>query len=150
MCYVSGGAPRGRPAHACHADSAPLPALAERQRVFSLLQVSDQGDVLYVLPRNLRAVLASKSWWLRAQPAVKGVQEAAAYLVRVTFGTALVTSVVLVWVTILAILSSSSSDKDDRRWVGCGNPGLCHSWWPQAMTSCGDKLLEAALCGQGR
>ena len=82
------------------------------------LQVSDQGDVLYVLPRNLRAVLASKSWWLRAQPAVKGVQEAAAYLVRVTFGTALVTSVVLVWVTILAILSSSSSDKDDRRWAG--------------------------------
>ena len=82
------------------------------------LQVSEQGDVLYVLPRNLRAVLASKSWWLRAQPAVKGVQEAAAYLVRVTFGTALVTSVVLVWVTILAILSSSSSDKDDRRWGG--------------------------------
>ena len=80
--------------------------------------MSDQGDVLYVLPRNLRAVLASKSWWLRAQPAVKGVQEAAAYLVRVTFGTALVTSVVLVWVTILAILSSSSSDKDDRRWAG--------------------------------
>ncbi len=94
--------------HARHASRPPLPAL----------QVSDQGDVLYVLPRNLRAVLASKSWWLRAQPAVKGVQEAAAYLVRVTFGTALVTSVVLVWVTILAILSSSSSDKDDRRWAG--------------------------------
>ena len=40
---------------------------------------------------------------------------AAQYLVRVTFGTALITSVLLVWLTIIAILTSSQSSDSDRR-----------------------------------
>ena len=80
------------------------------------LQVSDAGDVLYVLPSNFKQVIAGKSWLLRAEPFLQKVRDASAYLVRVTFGTALITSVVLVWVTIVAILSSSGKD-DDRRLV---------------------------------
>lgn len=79
------------------------------------LEVSDAGDVLYVLPSNFRQVIAAKSWLLRAEPFLQKVRDASAYLVRVTFGTALITSVILVWVTIVAILSSSSRDSDDRR-----------------------------------
>lgn len=82
----------------------------------SLLQVSDSGDVLYVLPSNFKQIIAGKSWLLRAEPFFQKVRDASAYLVRVTFGTALITSVVLVWVTIVAILSSSGKD-DDRRSV---------------------------------
>lgn len=80
------------------------------------LQVSDAGDVLYVLPSNFKQIIAGKSWLLRAEPFLQKVRDASAYLVRVTFGTALITSVVLVWVTIVAILSSSGKD-DDRRSV---------------------------------
>jgi len=80
------------------------------------VQVSESGDVLYVLPSNFRQVIAGKSWLLRAEPFLQKVRDASAYLVRVTFGTALITSVVLVWVTIVAILSSSGKD-DDRRLV---------------------------------
>ena len=71
---------------------------------------------MYVLPNNFRQVISGKSWLLRAEPFLQRVRDASAYLVRVTFGTALITSVVLVWVTILAVLSSSG-DKDDRRSV---------------------------------
>lgn len=39
---------------------------------------------------------------------------AANYLTRVAFGAALVTSVAVVWLAIIAILSSASSDRDDR------------------------------------
>jgi len=45
------------------------------------------------------------------------VAAAAQYLVRVTFGTALITSVLLVWFTIVAILTSSQSSDSDRRRV---------------------------------
>ena len=80
------------------------------------MQVSDLGDVLYVLPSNFKQIIAGKSWLLRAEPFLQKVRDASAYLVRVTFGTALITSVILVWVTIVAILSSSGKD-DDRRYV---------------------------------
>ena len=78
------------------------------------MQVSSEGDVLYVFPSNFRSIIRAKSWVLRAQPMLKSVQAGGAYLVRVTFGTALITSVILVWVTILALMSSSN-DKEDRR-----------------------------------
>ncbi len=51
------------------------------------------------------------------------VAAAAQYLVRVTFGTALITSVLLVWFTIVAILTSSQSSDSDRRRAPA-SPGL--------------------------
>ena len=36
-------------------------------------QVSNEGDVLYVLPRGFRGAIAAKSWRLRAEPALKKV-----------------------------------------------------------------------------
>ena len=62
------------------------------------------------------AFVASSS--LEASPhifAPAQVAAAAQYLVRVTFGTALITSVLLVWFTIVAILTSSQSGDSDRR-----------------------------------
>ena len=90
--------------HGCHHET----------HAFLATQVSDSGDVLYVLPNNFKQIIAGKSWLLRAEPFLQKVRDASAYLVRVTFGTALITSVILVWVTIVAILSSSGKD-DDRR-----------------------------------
>ena len=80
------------------------------------LQVSSTGDIVYALPRDFQASIRARSWLLRAQPALAKLAAAGQYLVRVTFGTALITSVLLVWVTIMAILTSSqSSSNDDRR-----------------------------------
>ncbi|XP_044951038.1 uncharacterized protein At5g03900, chloroplastic isoform X7 [Hordeum vulgare subsp. vulgare] len=78
------------------------------------LEVSGEGEVLYVFPEDYRAKLAGKSFRMRVEPLVDKAKEAGAYVVRVSFGTALVASIVLVYATIIAILSSSSSDEDNR------------------------------------
>lgn len=78
-----------------------------------LLQVSSEGDVVYAFPRDFVGKLRSKSLTQRLRPI--GIQAARAigYLARVSFGAALVTSVVTVWLAITAILSSSR-ERDDR------------------------------------
>ncbi|KAF8403293.1 hypothetical protein HHK36_011395 [Tetracentron sinense] len=77
------------------------------------LEVSDEGDVLYVFPRDYRSKLASKSFRMRIEPFVEKAKSAAEYLIRVSFGTALIASIVLVYTTIIALLSSRS-DEDNR------------------------------------
>ena len=93
-------------------------SISPATRFCLLMQVSGSGDILYALPSNFKQVIAGKSWLLRAEPFLQKLRDASAYLVRVSFGTALITSVVLVWLTILAILSSGSRDDDNRRLVG--------------------------------
>ncbi|XP_047081650.1 uncharacterized protein At5g03900, chloroplastic-like isoform X1 [Lolium rigidum] len=78
------------------------------------LEVSGEGEVLYVFPKDYRAKLAGKSFRMRVEPLVDKAKEVGAYVVRVSFGTALVASIVIVYTTIIAILSSSSSDEDNR------------------------------------
>ncbi|KAK9127780.1 hypothetical protein Syun_016577 [Stephania yunnanensis] len=88
-----------------------LQALAADTNGF--LEVSDEGDVLYVFPRDYRSKLASKSFRMRIEPFLEKSKGAAEYLIRVTFGTALIASIVLVYTTIIALLSSRS-EEDNR------------------------------------
>ncbi|KAF3320742.1 hypothetical protein FCM35_KLT14876 [Carex littledalei] len=78
------------------------------------LEVSDEGDVLYTFPRDYRSNLAAKSFKLKFEPLVEKAKGAFAYLIRVSFGTALIASILLVYTTIIA-LASSQSDEDSRR-----------------------------------
>ncbi|XP_058087824.1 uncharacterized protein At5g03900, chloroplastic [Magnolia sinica] len=77
------------------------------------LEVSDEGDVLYVFPRDYRSKLAAKSFRLKVEPLFEKSKAAAEYLIRVSFGTALIVSIVLVYTTIISLLSSRS-DEDNR------------------------------------
>ncbi|KAK6139966.1 hypothetical protein DH2020_026279 [Rehmannia glutinosa] len=88
-----------------------LQALAADTNGF--LEVSDEGDVLYVFPKDYRSKLAAKSFGMKIEPLLEKGKMAAEYLVRVSFGTALIASIVLVYTTIIAI-ASSSRDSDDR------------------------------------
>ncbi|CAN6244549.1 unnamed protein product [Urochloa humidicola] len=88
-----------------------LQALAADTEGF--LEVSEDGEVLYVFPKEYRTKLAGKSFRMRVEPLVDKAKEVGAYLIRVSFGTALIASIVLVYTTIIAILSSSS-DEDSR------------------------------------
>lgn len=88
-----------------------LQALAADTNGF--LEVSDEGDVLYVFPKDYRSKLATKSFRIKLEPFVEKAKSAAEYLVRVSFGTALIASIVLVYTTIIALLSSRS-DEDNR------------------------------------
>ncbi|XP_034914552.1 uncharacterized protein At5g03900, chloroplastic [Populus alba] len=79
------------------------------------LEVSDEGDVLYVFPKDYRSKLAAKSLRLKFEPLYEKGKAAAEYLIRVSFGTALIASIVIVYTTIIAILSSSRDENDRGR-----------------------------------
>ncbi|XP_075491891.1 uncharacterized protein At5g03900, chloroplastic-like [Primulina tabacum] len=88
-----------------------LQALAADTNGF--LEVSDEGDVLYVFPKDYRSNLVAKSFRIKFEPLLEKGKMAAEYLVRVSFGTALIASIVLVYTTIIAIVSSSR-EEDNR------------------------------------
>lgn len=88
-----------------------LQALAADTNGF--LEVSDEGDVLYVFPKDYRSNLAAKSLRIKLEPLFEKAKSAGEYLIRVTFGTALIASIVIVYTTIIAIISSSS-EEDNR------------------------------------
>ncbi|KAM4090318.1 hypothetical protein ACJW30_09G052000 [Castanea mollissima] len=89
-----------------------LQALASDTNGF--LEVSDEGDVLYVFPKDYRTKLAAKSFRIKVEPLFEKAKATTEYLVRVSFGTALIASIVLVYTTIIALLSSSRSEDDSR------------------------------------
>lgn len=92
--------------------------MQEVHHACAFVQVSEAGDVVWALPPNFRAVLRGRSWLLRLEPVLAGARDAAGYVVRVSFGTTLVASIVLVTLTIVAVLTAAqSSERDDRRYA---------------------------------
>lgn len=82
-----------------------------------VLQVSDRGDIVYSFPSDFQRRLLRRSLWLRTEPALKGAQRLAAYLSRIVFGTTLIASILLVYVTLVALMTASRSSND--RYVLC-------------------------------
>lgn len=79
------------------------------------LEVSDEGDVLYVFPKDYRSKLVGKSLRMKIEPWAEQAKSAAEYVIRVSFGTTLIASIVLVFTAIIAIISSGGSDDDSRK-----------------------------------
>ncbi len=76
------------------------------------LQVAETGDIVYQFPKNFRAVLRNKFWRLRWQAWWEKVWNVLFYLIRISFGTILIVSIVLIFVTIAVILIALSSSRD--------------------------------------
>ncbi|XP_016499236.1 uncharacterized protein At5g03900, chloroplastic-like isoform X1 [Nicotiana tabacum] len=98
-----------------------LQALATDTNGF--LEVSDEGDVLYVFPENSRTNLAAKSLRMKVEPLLEKAKMAAEYLVRVSFGTTLIASIVIVYTTIIAIALSRGDDDISFPDIGLNNKG---------------------------
>nr|GLL17946.1 uncharacterized protein At5g03900, chloroplastic [Ipomoea trifida] len=81
-----------------------LQALATDTNGF--LEVSDEGDVLYVFPKSYRTNLSAKSFKMKIEPLLEKAKMASEYVIRVSFGTALIASIVIVYTAIIAVLSS--------------------------------------------
>ncbi|KAL6758321.1 hypothetical protein V8C86DRAFT_2599542 [Haematococcus lacustris] len=94
------------------------------------LEVSSAGDVVYAFPSGFRSTLRSRSLLLSAAPLLAQARKAIAYLTRVLFGTALVSSIAIVWLAVVAILTGTSRDRDDRRGGGMrGGPGYYNEYY---------------------
>ncbi|MBD1918168.1 MULTISPECIES: hypothetical protein [Cyanophyceae] len=110
------------------AAEAGLPLLEAQQGVLALasevqahLQVAESGEIAYVFPKNIQAVLWSKSWRLRWQSAWEKAWRVLLYLIRVSFGVVLILSLVLIVVAITIIaIAASSAGRDDNDSGGGG------------------------------
>ncbi len=90
------------------------------------LEVSQTGDIAYVFPKNFRGVLQSKYWRLRWQNTLKKVWQVVFYLIRISFGLILVSSILIVLLAIvfLVVAASASRGNDDNGGgFGGGNRG---------------------------
>jgi hypothetical protein len=86
------------------------------------LQVSGDGEIVYIFQRGFRDAIRAKSLRLRLEPAAAKAAETVSYLGRVAFGAALLISVVTVTMAITVIASSSSrDDRGGRRGGGGGS-----------------------------
>ncbi len=78
------------------------------------LQVSESGDIVYSFPQNFRAILRNKYWQLRWQQWWEKVWRVLFYIIRISFGIFLITSIILISVAIIAIVIVSSGDRDNE------------------------------------
>ena len=81
------------------------------------LQVAESGDVVYCFPENFRAVLRNKYWQLRWQQWWSKVWQVLFFLIRISFGIVLITSIVLmlIAISIMVISLSYGSSNDNQR-----------------------------------
>jgi len=77
------------------------------------LQVAQTGEIVYLFPKNLRAVLRNKFLRLRLQEWWKKVWRVLFYLIRISFGVLLLASIALIIVTVFVILTAANQSRDD-------------------------------------
>ena len=96
------------------------------------LEVSSDGELVYRFGSSFRSELSARSAKKRAQEAWDKVAPIAFYLVRVSFGVALLSSIALIFTAILVLQSSSRDDRDreSRGYGGSfGGGGFGYSYW---------------------
>lgn len=107
-----------------------------------LLQVSPEGDVVYVFAKDFRSKITNRSLYLRAKPILGKIAKAAGYLSRLAFGASLFGSVALVYLAITVVLSQRDSDNRDRRGGGgFGGGGGYYGGGPRMFIDVADLLL---------
>ena len=79
------------------------------------LAVTNDGELLYSFPDNFKSVLAQNSAKYQLLQTVEKAWPLVFWVVRVSFGVALLASLVAIFSTIIFIQSSSSSSSDERR-----------------------------------
>ncbi|MGB2923978.1 MAG: hypothetical protein WBB82_01640 [Limnothrix sp.] len=104
------------------------------------LQVAETGDIIYELPKNFRTILRNKSAKLRFQAWLSKVWNFVFYLIRISFGVALILSIVLMTVAILALVLAMNSQDDNNNsrgrssfnmpWLIWWGPDLFHVFRP--------------------
>lgn len=92
------------------------------------LQVAETGDIAYLFSPNFRSILKNKYWQLRWQKWLQKAWQIIFYLIRISFGILLVSSIVLMLIAILVIVvainSKNDSDSDSNSNSGRGGGGF--------------------------
>lgn len=87
------------------------------------LQVAESGDMVYLFPKNFRAILRNKFWRLRLQEWWKKVWSVLFYLIRISFGIVLLLSIVLIFLTILIVITAANQNSNSSNNRGHSHGG---------------------------
>ncbi len=95
------------------------------------LQVASSGEIVYLFPKNFRAVVRNKFLRLRLQEWWQKVWKVLFYLIRISFGIILLISIALIAIAITIILASMNRDgnsRGDRPSEGSGMIYMPYLW----------------------
>ncbi|MEB3182350.1 MAG: hypothetical protein VKL59_25435 [Nostocaceae cyanobacterium] len=79
------------------------------------LQVAESGDIVYLFPRNFRAILRNKYFQLKLQEWWQNIWKILFYIIRISFGILLIVSIAVIYIAIMIILMSARGDSDNDR-----------------------------------
>jgi hypothetical protein len=114
------------------------------------LQVTDTGEVIYVLAPGFRQILLRKSVKLQVKAWLDRVSAVGFYLVKISFGIFLVASISVVYLTILAIALSAmfSSDGGGDCSGDCGDDNCVLGIFDWGGTSSANTLPTASTTSE--
>lgn len=78
------------------------------------LQVGETGDIAYLFPKNFRSILNNRYWQLRFKKWLDKTWQIVFYLIRISFGILLVSSIFLMLMAIVIIVVAINSKGDDN------------------------------------
>ena len=107
-----------------HLEAARSGLLALANQTGGHLQVTDTGEVIYVLSPDFRQILLRKNVRLRFKAWLDRASSVGFYLVKISFGILLITSISVVYLTILAITLAAIFSNDSSGDWGDGG-GSC-------------------------
>jgi len=95
------------------------------------IAVDKDGELIYSFPGDLNSAMAQNSAKFKAKQTFEKLWPAIFWGVRVSFGVALVTSLIAIFSTIFFLNTSSSDDnrRDDRRGMRMGRGGYYGGFW---------------------
>ncbi len=102
-----------------HLEKARSGLLALAEQTGGDLQVTTTGELIYAFPQSFRQILLRKNLELRVRSWLNKIWSVLFYLIKISFGTLLITSIAVVYLTILGITVSSMLSFD------CGDCGDC-------------------------
>lgn len=91
------------------------------------LAVSNQGEILYCFPSGFQGAIRNRSLKTRLESFLAATNEISGYLIRVLYGTALISSIAIVTTALLVIASSSRDDRGRGR-SGGGGGGISFNY----------------------
>lgn len=100
--------------------------LALATAVGAHMQVAQTGEIVYLFPQNLRAILLNKFLRLRLQEWGKILWQVLFYLIRISFGVLLLASLALITLVILVIIIVQEITSDDDNFIPTA--WISHSW----------------------
>lgn len=92
------------------------------------LQVSETGEVVYLFPNNIQAILLNKFWKLRVRQTLGKIWQVCFYLVRISFGIILFVSILLMLIAIVAIIVAAMTTQQKGDDDNDSDGGLDFLW----------------------